>query len=72
MAKLTKRAFGLRPSSRALLSRHDERGGGAIAGLRGIAGGHGAVGVEDGLQFGQGFERGIGARAFVFLKTDFY
>ena len=42
--------------------------GRAVAGLRRIAGGHGAVRMEDGLQFGQRFEGGVGARTFVLLN----
>ncbi len=68
-AKLTKRAIGFRPSSSRFLVRHDHRRGRAIAGLRGIAGGDGAVGMEDGLQLGQRFERGVGARAFVLAES---
>ena len=50
---------------------HHERRRGAIAGLRGIARRHRAVRMKDGLQFGQRFERGIGARAFVFIEDRF-
>ena len=51
--------------------RHDESRRGAIAGLRRIARRHGAVDVEDGLQFRESFERSIGARAFVLIENGF-
>ena len=50
---------------------HDERGRGAIAGLRGVARGHGSGRVEDRLQFREGFERSIGARAFILIEDCF-
>ncbi len=56
---------------RGAFGGHDDRGGGAVGGLRRVAGGDGAVGVEDGLEFGEGFERGVGARAFVYLEDGF-
>ena len=71
MAKLTKRAIGLEAKFTRFLVRHDERGGGAIAGLRGIARRHRARGVEDRLQFRQSFERSIGARAFILIEDGF-
>ena len=57
MAKLTKRAVGFRPSSRALRLGHDQRGRRAVAGLRRVAGRDRALRVKHGLELGQRFER---------------
>ena len=54
---------------RAFCRRYDRRGR-AVAGLRRIAGGHRAVGLEYRLQLGERFERSIGARAFVLAKLE--
>ncbi len=67
-AKLTKRAIGFRPSSLAFFSDMTMRRRRAVAGLRGIARRHRAVGLKHRLQFGQRFERGVGARTFVLLE----
>ena len=56
------------PSGCGALGGHDDGGGGSVGGLRGVAGGDGALGVEDGLEFGERFERGVGAGAFVLLE----
>src|SRR5207237_6298892 len=45
--------------------RKQNEGGGAVAGLGGVAGGHGAAGVEDGAQLRQRRGGGVGARALV-------
>ena len=70
VAKATKRASGLSAESFGALGGHHHRGGGAIAHLRGVAGGHRALHVERRLERGQSFERGIGARTFVHLELD--
>ena len=44
---------------------HENGGGGAVGGLRGVAGGDGSLRVEGGLELGQRFGGGVGARAFV-------
>ena len=53
------------PSSLRAVGFHEDGGGGAVGGLRGVAGGDGALGVEGGLEFGEGFSGGVGAGAFV-------
>ena len=50
---------------------HQDGSGGAIRGLRGVASRDSALGVEGGLEFGEGFERAIGAGAFVGCE-DFF
>jgi hypothetical protein len=50
---------------------HQNCGSGAVGGLRGVAGGDGSLCVEGGFEFGQGFERGVGARTFVGGKDGF-
>ena len=44
---------------------HEDGGGGAVGGLRGVAGGDGALRVEGGLELGEGLGGGVGAGAFV-------
>ena len=44
----------------------------AVGGLRGIAGGHGALGVESRLQFCQGFCRSVRPRTFIDLEAAFF
>jgi hypothetical protein len=56
------------PSCGGALGGHDDRGGGSVGGLRRVAGGDGALGVEDRLELGEGFERGVGAGAFVLAE----
>ena len=53
------------PSSRARVELHENRGGGSVGSLRGIAGGDRALCAEGGFELRQSIERGVGARAFV-------
>ncbi|MNT69074.1 hypothetical protein D3C72_2073580 [compost metagenome] len=48
----------------------DQRGS-TVVHARGIAGRDGFVGAVDRFQFGQGFERGVGARMFVLADHGF-
>src|SRR5579884_1241035 len=50
---------------------HDHRGGGAVGSLRRIAGSDRSMGMEGGFEFGEGIERGIGARSFIGFEFDF-
>ena len=71
VAKLTKRAFGFRPSSLARVCRHHERHRRAVAGLRGVARRHRSMRVKHRLQLGQRFDGCVGARTFVFREGRF-
>ena len=53
------------PSSCARSGFHQNGGGCAVGGLRGVAGGDRSLRVEGGLELGKGFGGGVGARAFV-------
>jgi hypothetical protein len=44
---------------------HEDGGRGAVGGLRGVAGGDGALRVECRLELGESFSGGVGAWAFV-------
>src|SRR5690348_10267137 len=46
-------------------SGHHDGGGSAVGHLRTVSGGDDSFGVEGGLEFGERFERSVGARAFV-------
>jgi hypothetical protein len=66
--KPTKRASGCQVVFLDRLFAGEQHGAGAVGHLRGVAGGDGAAELavaEHGLELGQHFQRGAGARTFV-------
>ena len=59
------RAIGSRPAALRARLAGDEHGGGAVVERRRVAGGHGAVLDEGGLELGELLERAVGADALV-------
>ena len=58
------------PALLRLRFRHQHDGGGAVIDARRIAGGHGAVLREGGLQLGERFDGGAGADVLVLIDDD--